>query len=117
MRPALLLALVLAAAGAAAVPSARGQNLMPASFDCRKARGWVEKAICADPELSDKDGRMALAFDDLVAQAREGGGEDFDMRMFRDEQRQWLSERNACRTKACLHAAYDKRIDEVTVDY
>ena len=60
---------------------------------------------------------MANAYRDLVDHAREGGGPDTDLSDFQDEQRAWLRERNRCRTRACINAAYDRRIDEVTVDY
>lgn len=87
------------------------------SFNCGKARTWVEKTICRDPVLADKDRRMASAYNSLLEQSREGGGPGTDLSGFRNEQRAWLRERNRCRTRACIHAAYDRRIDEVTVDY
>src|ERR1044072_8486055 len=102
MRRGAVVAAVIIIGAVAFAASSRAQNLMPASFNCDKARGWVEKTIFGDPELADKDSRMAIAYEDLVAQAREGGGENFDIRMFRDEQRAWLRERNSCRTRACL---------------
>ena len=33
-----------------------------ASFDCAKARTGVEKAVCADPQLSEYDERIAAAY-------------------------------------------------------
>jgi uncharacterized protein len=109
---------VLAVLGLAAVAAAPVAQAGPGgpSFDCRKARTWVEKTICGDPVLADKDQRMAMAYRDLVDQAREGGGPAADLSSFQDEQRAWLRERNRCRTRACIEAAYDRRIGEVTVD-
>lgn len=114
-------ALIVAAFGAAALlamspASAAKADAWGPSFDCRKAKSWVEKTICRDRSLADKDQRMTTAYNSLVDQALEGGGPGTDVSNFRDEQRQWLRDRNRCRTKACIHAAYDKRIGEVTID-
>jgi len=111
-----IIAAVLACSvvGAAALPA---QAQRGPSFNCRKARTWVEKTICRDRVLSDKDRRMASAYNSLLEQSREGGGPDTDLSGFQAEQRAWLRERNRCRTRACINAAYDKRINEVTVDY
>ena len=107
-------AAVLAAAAAAAVPVAAQSG---PSFNCARARSWVERTICGDPVLADKDQRMARAYFNLVEEAREGGGPGTDLSGFRDEQRAWLRQRNQCRTRACLHRLYDQRIGELTVDY
>src|ERR1035441_3156169 len=53
----LLLCLVLVSAS----------GLWAASFDCTKARSKVEKAICADPELSKLDEEMAASFQSTKA--------------------------------------------------
>lgn len=109
--------IAIAVLAAAAVSAAPAVSQSGPSFNCRKARTWVEKTICRDPALSDKDQRMASAYNSLLEQSREGGGPDADLSGFQAEQRAWLRERNRCRTRACIHAAYDKRINEVTVDY
>lgn len=75
-----LVFLALLAAPAAAQPS----------FDCTRAAGAVEKAICADPALSADDALMAR----LYAAARVsplGGANSVPA-----EQRQWLKERASC---------------------
>ena len=117
MRRGAWVALVIVGGAVPWASSSHGQDLMPASFDCGKARTWVEKTICRNPELADRDGRMAAAYRDLVEQAREGGGPDADLSNFQREQRAWLKARNRCRTTACIAEAYDRRINEVTVDY
>src|ERR1035441_10939093 len=38
-----------------------------ASFDCTKARSKVEKAICADPELSKLDDQLAVVYKSALA--------------------------------------------------
>jgi uncharacterized protein len=78
------------------------------SFDCRYARGSVERAICANPELATKDRRMALMYE------RAGGSrhQPVDPQQWR-----WLSARNACaRSRAvepCIAQVYDERIAEL----
>ena len=58
-----------------------------ASFDCARARTGVEKAICADPKLSEYDERIAAAY-------KRGLGEwNGAIRAYvRNDQRQWLAE-------------------------
>ena len=42
-------------------------GLWAASFDCTKARSKVEKAICADPELSKLDDQLAVVYKSALA--------------------------------------------------
>jgi uncharacterized protein YecT (DUF1311 family) len=58
-----------------------------ASFDCAKARAGVEKAVCADPQLSEYDERIAAAY------KRDLDAWDGAIRAYvRNEQRHWLAE-------------------------
>ena len=58
-----------------------------ASFDCAKARTGVEKAVCADPKLSEYDERIAAAY------KRELDEWNGAIRGYvRNDQRHWLSE-------------------------
>ncbi|MFT3896618.1 MAG: hypothetical protein QM719_02825 [Thermomonas sp.] len=58
-----------------------------ASFDCAKARTGVEKAVCADPKLSEYDERIAAAY------KRELDEWNGAIRTYvREDQRHWLSE-------------------------
>jgi hypothetical protein len=79
------------------------------SFDCRYARSPVELAICADPDLADKDRRMALLYE-------RAGGSRFGP--VDPSQWRWLAARNACRRagpalEACISRAYEDRIAEL----
>lgn len=74
--------LALLAAPAAAQPS----------FDCTKAAGAVEKAICADPALSADDALMARLY--AAARVSPFG----EANSIPAEQRQWLRDRTACAT-------------------
>ena len=108
-------AVAVAATVGAVAPPATAQS--GPSFSCAKARSWVERTICGDPVLADKDQRMAQAYRGLLEEAREGGGPGTDLSNFRNDQRAWLRRRDQCRTRACLHRLYDRRIDDLTVDY
>lgn len=58
-----------------------------ASFDCAKARTGVEKAVCADEQLSEYDERIAGAY------KRQLGEWDGKIKEYvREDQRHWLSE-------------------------
>jgi len=79
------------------------------SFDCRRAKGFAETAICADPALATKDRTAARMYMGARSTMQEYGDseETFDLKR---ERREWLSRRDACETVACLHASYDARI-------
>lgn len=114
----LVVAAVLAASGVSAVPVAAQDEVQTGpSFDCRKARTFVEKAICRSRTLSAKDRTMDGLYHNFIAEYREGGGEGTDISPIVEEQRRWLARRDRCRTSACLHAFYDKRIKDLIIDY
>ncbi|HWW04630.1 lysozyme inhibitor LprI family protein [Collimonas sp.] len=79
-----------------------------ASFDCLKAKSEVEKAVCANKELSALDGNLAVAYRDLLVNDR-------DATTRREEQREWLQNLTAnCQPQdkfdACLVDQYKKRM-------
>lgn len=81
------------------------------SFDCRKARRAVEKAICANPELADLDREISAASIRLVRAAenpREG-------RALQREQEEFIARRNAefGRRGYDLHQAMVQRLDRL----
>lgn len=79
---------------------------LSASFDCQKAKTPVEKLICGDPTLSVLDDGLAFAYRQQLASS---GQRD----ALKAQQQAWLRERNACRDRACLKAAYSKRLAEL----
>lgn len=102
-------AAVAAVVGLASIPAAAQSG---PSFNCRKARTFIEKEICRSPSLSAKDRRMSrLYFQHL--RYLEGYGDNLDTNAFKAEQRSWLARRDRCRTSACLHGAYDSRLREL----
>jgi uncharacterized protein len=82
-----------------------------ASFDCRKASTLVEQEICNNPYLSKLDDVLSQNYKSMM-ESDFGNTKQF----LRSQQRQWLAERNQCRTTQCLINLYRLRIDE-TCDY
>jgi uncharacterized protein len=92
-----------------------------AGFDCAKARTGVEKAVCADPQLSEYDERIAAAYQRAL------GEWDGAIRGYvREDQRHWLAEIRridahddeidaACAQGdlACLRREYRLRMDRL----
>jgi len=78
-----------------------------ASFDCAKAGTKVEKMICADPELSKLDEDLSAAYGKALK-------ESSDLSALRQQQRNWLAERNGCLDSDCLESSYRSQIGELT---
>jgi uncharacterized protein len=82
--------------------------VMAASFACEKAQTRIEKAICADAELSQLDEYLARYYGGARAGLGAGAG------CLAADQRSWLSRtRNACTDTACLKKAYRERLGEL----
>ena len=101
---------------AAALAALMGSLAVPAdaqpSFNCRKAKTFVEREICGNPSLAAKDRRMSrLYFEQLSYYAEYGDA--LETNAFKAEQRSWLAQRDRCRTIQCLHIAYDSRIRQL----
>ncbi len=73
-----------------------------ASFDCAKASAPDERAVCADPRLSDLDGLMGRSYADAQAKAdKDEHGE------LVSDARAFMTRRHACGTDvACMLSAY-----------
>ena len=99
-RPALLLGLcgLLSAGGAQA-----------ASFSCVRAEAPDERAICADPGLSNLDSRLVGLLD--LDEGTVAMGQRGDMQ---DAQGAWVKTRAACGSdRTCLRARYEGRLKQV----
>jgi len=78
-----------------------------ASFDCSKAGTKVEKMICADPELSKLD-------EDLSAAYKKALKESSDPATLKQQQRDWMKERNKCTDAQCVKHAYNQRLSSLS---
>jgi len=79
-----------------------------ASFDCTKAGTKVEKMICADAELSKLDDQLGAVYSEVVQKYPDRASN------FHISQREWLKERNRCKTTDCLRAVYRKKITQLS---
>ena len=82
-----------------------GQPLLAASFNCAKARTYVERTICNDDELSAADDFL----DDAYNEARKTTG---NSRKFQGYARARLAERNRCTNKTCIRKWYERTTDQ-----
>ncbi len=104
MKRILLAALVLLPLPALAQPS----------FDCRQARAWDERAICAQADLAELDRRIAAAW----RAATERATPEQRARL-QAEQRAWLAERRACEgpvareAQSCVRRAMRARVRDL----
>lgn len=86
------------------------QETLGPDFDCKKARGDVEKLICADKELARRDWALAAVYRKALGRI---AGDDAQVRALKAEQRGWIKGRNDCwkaqDVRACVSAAYSDR--------
>ena len=83
------------------------------SFDCATARRAVEKAICADPELSRLDRDIDVAYTRAFALARKDSAKSAEN--LRQQQRDFVASRNASfgRPDYVIRDSMQKRLDEL----
>jgi uncharacterized protein len=80
-----------------------------ASFDCAKARGADERAICRHPRLNDQDVRLGEVYS-IASRFLGMGARD----ALREQQAAWLRARKRCGDNVpCLRRAYDRRLGEL----
>ncbi len=90
-----------------------GGPAFAASFPCEKARSPVEKMICADPELSALDEKLAAGYQQAVYVAKTYYGKEPALAL-QHRQRTWLtSVRDACSNRECLVGAYTARMAQL----
>lgn len=75
-----------------------------ASFDCSQAKSAVDQTICHHPELSDLDEQLAEAYKNALVRSS-------DANQLKNQQRDWIKQRNACKSAACLKQAYEFRLN------
>jgi uncharacterized protein len=75
------------------------------SFNCQKAKSFVEKAVCQDPTLSDLDDELGSLYQSAIDNSTKPAAS-----ALKKQQLKWLAQRDACQTNACVKKAYQKRI-------
>lgn len=83
----------------------RPTGLNGPSFDCGRATTQIELEICGDQGLWAKDRAMNQLY--LAGRVMPPALR----KRFLEEQRGWMSARNRCADRQCLHQAYDQRLD------
>lgn len=79
--------------------------VLAASFNCDKAGTKIERLICDNPDISQLDEELTLAYRKALNASSADG--------IRQAQKQWLRERNTCGDEQCLRQAYRSRIDTI----
>ncbi|MBW5804943.1 DUF1311 domain-containing protein [Burkholderia sp. COPS] len=83
------------------------QASVVASFDCTKAASKIEKLICSSAETATADKQLADVYRTAIAKSS-------DPAALKQQQRDWLKERNACDDAACLVRVTDARIQALS---
>jgi uncharacterized protein len=83
------------------------QQPIVASFDCTKAASKIEKLICSTPETADSDRQLAAAYHAAAAKTS-------DQATLRQQERDWLKDRNACGDTACILKTTEARIQALS---
>lgn len=79
-----------------------------ASFPCDKAQSAIEKAICADSDVSALDEHLAQYYSAARSAWKPAAS------CLASDQRNWLrTQRDACKDAACLRQAYLRRLAEL----
>jgi uncharacterized protein len=110
MRVHALLSALIATAGAGLIPTTASAQ----DFDCRQASTIAETSICGSRHLKSMDIRMADAYGQLWQVMSDGAFSDRQRLAVRQEQREFLSSREECRSDyTCLVRAYKNRLDQL----
>lgn len=79
-------------------------NVLAVSFDCRKAKLFVEHAICDNQDLSNLDDELRMQYDSALTDNKNPA-------LFKKQQMQWLKQRDTCQTVDCVKKSYKQRIN------
>jgi uncharacterized protein len=82
-------------------------SVYAAGYDCEKANGFIENAVCTNDSLSSLDDDLSWAYTQALDEAAHPAE-------IKKAQRDWLiNVRNSCKSVKCLDSAYHQRIDAV----
>lgn len=74
-----------------------------ASFDCGKAGTKVEHIICDNPEISELDEELSVAYKAALKDNQQADS-------IKQTQKQWMKDRNSCKDVDCVKSAYQNRL-------
>ena len=80
-----------------------------ASYECAKASTNIERKICSNTQLSQLDDILAKIYKTLMSSLV---GES-PKKELKNDQRNWIRERNLCSNVSCIQDAYNSRIEEL----
>jgi len=88
-------------------------TLLAASFNCTKASTATEQTICANRSLSQIDSSLGKLYSQRLK-----GLSKTEANRLKQEQREWLAQRNYCSTVDvdCLLSSYRQRIAKLTTE-
>ena len=91
---------------AVGIASATAATQASPSFDCSKAGTRVEHMICDHPKIAQLDSDLADAYKTAL---RDSPWASANKRI-RADQKDWIAQRNRCKTPRCLRKVYHRRI-------
>jgi len=77
------------------------------SFDCQKAKTFIEKSICQNPDLSQLDDELGSLYQLALTDNKNPA-------VFKKQQLGWLKQRDTCQTVDCVKKSYKQRIAILT---
>jgi uncharacterized protein YecT (DUF1311 family) len=76
------------------------------SFDCSQAGTDVERMICDSGRLSELDRELSRLYGQVLSA-------DGDEGFWRNDQREWMGQRNDCQVEECMIYEYRQRLEEL----
>lgn len=76
------------------------------SFDCSQAGTDVERMICNSGRLSELDRELSRLYGQVLSA-------DGDEAFWRNDQREWMEQRNDCQVEECMVYEYRQRLEEL----
>lgn len=106
LRNAVIAATLFAIIGPVAANAAVPAGAIKASFDCAKAGTRIEHLICSDPVLAELDVAMGMQYKSIMEVAN-------DKKHHREQQREWIKERNRCQDAQCVADSYTEHLEQL----
>jgi len=91
------------------------------AFDCARAESSAEKLICSDDTLAGLDRQLAQTYADAVDKLKTVADSEAALNELKAVQRGWVKGRDECwkadDERACIRAAYGRRVAVLTAKY